>query len=92
MKHFIRAMGSELEKPAVLEAARRFDYIHTGHYGYKVLREARAGDHIYCTTGRWQDQAKARAVAALRGCVLGFGVPDGKSLLDENGKLRIPLP
>ena len=56
----------------------------------EVFRKARAGDHIYCTVpSKW---GVAQAIAALRGCYVGLGYPDGESMTDANGDFKGWLP
>jgi len=41
MKTFLRAMGSELDKPGVRDVLHRFDQVHTGTYGIHCLEAFR---------------------------------------------------
>ena len=56
----------------------------------EVFRKAKPGDHIYCTVPRYYSAAKA--IASLRKCAVGLGLPDGESMTDEEGTLKVWVP
>jgi hypothetical protein len=58
----------------------------------EILRKAKKGDQVYCSTGRKADTIPLRAFASLRGWVIGIGLPDGESMTDEKGELRVWVP
>lgn len=58
----------------------------------EILRKAKRGDQVYCSTGRKADTIPLRAFASLRGWIIGLGLPDGESMTDEKGELRVWVP
>jgi len=62
------------------------------YHTLEIFKNAKPNEHIYCATAKWRNEIMAKAVGAARGCYVGIGLPDGESLTDENGDLKIWVP